>query len=507
LLTTVRDCCLFLYGGIDMQAETLFEDGYLWADGEWHHLAMRHNLSPRVKVSTATCNHRLYAFGGEGPSPDNSLLFNDLHEILVDPHALEACFREVTVKGTRPRGRTSHCLASLSERLLLVYGGEGAEKGAQVVLSDLWVFDLHELLWAEVECAEGRMPPRFDFGATSHRQELYLFGGFDQDNAICNTLTRLEYTPPSSTPLALCQRCLGEDGKPHSLAGERAVDLSVGFLHSLALDIGFPFRAIDLIVDVASALGASMFNISSLKSRSDYDMLTLGFDAPGLLPLPCFLEGALSASCEPHCELLHLLTLGALRLGKTFLYVSADGHSRRVMLASADSKFVPGFEESPARLSYVEGLGQGEGMAGETVAVKQAVYDVLLTQLVEPFEVLSLRQGHLLLVIQLNVLPTVEKAFYYELVSYSRPEQDLKIYFNEKKNELLEGAGLSLTHSPEFSLHEYLQISRLHRGLALTIEKGPALPRRNYLDQLRGYEGQGLVQALDCHLSQHPLVR
>ena len=76
------------------------------------------------------------------------------------------------------------------------------------------------------------------------------------------------------------------------------------------------------------------------------------------------------------------------------------------------------------------------------------VYRALLTQLNEPYSVLSLRSGHMILIMQLNILPTVEKAYYYELISYNRPEPDLKIYFNEKKQGLLDSIGISLSQTP-----------------------------------------------------------
>jgi hypothetical protein len=54
----------------------------------------------------------------------------------------------------------------------------------------------------------------------------------------------------------------------------------------------------------------------------------------------------------------------------------------------------------------------------------------------------------MILIMQLNILPTVEKAYYYELISYNRPEPDLKIYFNEKKQGLLDSIGISLSQTP-----------------------------------------------------------
>jgi hypothetical protein len=44
---------------------------------------------------------------------------------------------------------------------------------------------------------------------------------------------------------------------------------------------------------------------------------------------------------------------------------------------------------------------------------KQTIYNIVRTQLVDPELVLSRKSGQALLVFQVNILPTVEKAYYY----------------------------------------------------------------------------------------------
>jgi hypothetical protein len=50
-------------------------------------------------------------------------------------------------------------------------------------------------------------------------------------------------------------------------------------------------------------------------------------------------------SNESHFDanVLHQLKIGALRLGKTFLYIEVGSDERRVLLMSADSRFAPNF--------------------------------------------------------------------------------------------------------------------------------------------------------------------
>ena len=55
------------------------------------------------------------------------------------------------------------------------------------------------------------------------------------------------------------------------------MSLSGGFVHSMALDIGFPFRAFELIIDTAGCMGTSHLNIFPIKSKDDFDLLSFEY--------------------------------------------------------------------------------------------------------------------------------------------------------------------------------------------------------------------------------------
>ena len=76
--------------------------------------------------------------------------------------------------------------------------------------------------------------------------------------------------------------------------------------------------------------------------------------------------------------------MAALRLGRTFLYIEASEQQRRVFLLSADSKYAPNFEESLVQYSYVESTQQCAAQYGQSFGDKQAVYNVLKSQVEEP---------------------------------------------------------------------------------------------------------------------------
>lgn len=55
---------------------------------------------------------------------------------------------------------------------------------------------------------------------------------------------------------------------------------------------------------------------------------------------------------------------------------------------------------------------------------------MLKSQIDDPYSLLSRNSGNLLVIFQINILPTVEKAYYYELIFYSHPDCDIKLYHN-----------------------------------------------------------------------------
>ena len=52
-------------------------------------------------------------------------------------------------------------------------------------------------------------------------------------------------------------------------------------------------------------------------------------------------------------QLIDKIKLGAFRLGKTFLFISADHKTRKVMMLSADSRITPMFDERYTYYAYV----------------------------------------------------------------------------------------------------------------------------------------------------------
>lgn len=49
--------------------------------------------------------------------------------------------------------------------------------------------------------------------------------------------------------------------------------ISFGFVHNMALEVGFPFRAMEMIIDSAAMLSSKAITLSAAKSKEDFDLL------------------------------------------------------------------------------------------------------------------------------------------------------------------------------------------------------------------------------------------
>ena len=131
-------------------------------------------------MAVAVCERRLFGFGGEGPGELQPTLFDNLYEVTIDQFELQMAYQEIATRGTRPAKRTAHAMVALSPRFLLLYGGEGRkEDGTVEVLGDIWLYDVEEMAWREIETLYGSMTPRYEFTLTLHRNELFIFGGMN----------------------------------------------------------------------------------------------------------------------------------------------------------------------------------------------------------------------------------------------------------------------------------------------------------------------------------------
>ena len=98
---------------------------------------------------------------------------------------------------------------------------------------------------------------------------------------------------------------------------------------------------------------------------------------------------------ESQSELWLNLRVGALRLGKTCLYISCSQTTRKVFLSSVDNKYVGKSEESPSILAYIEDLRSGTILSQSGRLSKQNIIGILSTQVTDPLSLLSQGKDHL----------------------------------------------------------------------------------------------------------------
>ena len=75
-----------------------------------------------------------------------------------------------------------------------------------------------------------------------HKNEIYIFGGMNEEHTSLDGLAKLEFDEDTKINEELCKKCLLNDGKRVKEINEPMI--SLGFYHSLAMEIGLPFKAI-----------------------------------------------------------------------------------------------------------------------------------------------------------------------------------------------------------------------------------------------------------------------
>lgn len=65
--------------------------------------------------------------------------------------------------------------------------------------------------------------------------------------------------------------------------------MSSGFYYNLAMEIAFPFRAIEMICEAAEELQSKWIKIYSSKTIEEFDYMNFEFDSPAKLHSSLFL--------------------------------------------------------------------------------------------------------------------------------------------------------------------------------------------------------------------------
>lgn len=140
---------------------------------------------------------------------------SDLWKLQVNAKGLFE-WRELQPTGAIPFPRSRHTFDAVPSRgLCILFGGRSVK--AATVLSDLYVLDAHEVLWARVELCGVPPSPREGAGAVVFGASLLLFGGRGR---ICHSDTAVFHlrheTRTGSLKSTAVLECPGMWEHPHS---------------------------------------------------------------------------------------------------------------------------------------------------------------------------------------------------------------------------------------------------------------------------------------------------
>lgn len=121
----------------------------------------------------------------------------------------------------------------------------------------------------------------------------------------------------------------------------------------MAIQINFPFQAFALLIDCASALNATEISIKSEETKDKLTYLDMRFNGKPLNREQFSSIVSHSYKEDPVVlQIIDKIKLGAMRLGKTLMYISIEGNLRRVFLFSADSLIISHYDELYGYYSY-----------------------------------------------------------------------------------------------------------------------------------------------------------
>ncbi|KAM0751250.1 galactose oxidase [Meredithblackwellia eburnea MCA 4105] len=174
---------LYLFGGeyFDGQTVQIYPDLYRYepSKNEWRRFTSPTAPGPRsahAMVSSAASGGRLWCFGGEFSSPNQSTFhhYRDLWCFSIETHSWERFDTKL-----RPSARSGHRMAMFKHYIFL-FGGFQDTGIRTSYLADLWVFDTLEYKWQQIELSDFMQKPgaRSGFSFLPCPDGIILHGGY-----------------------------------------------------------------------------------------------------------------------------------------------------------------------------------------------------------------------------------------------------------------------------------------------------------------------------------------
>ncbi|KAJ3269020.1 Leucine-zipper-like transcriptional regulator 1 [Borealophlyctis nickersoniae] len=143
---------------------------------KWIRAVQYREVSGRAGAKGAVVGSSFYVYGGDD---GKSLALADLLRIDLTTYALTS----VNASGISPGGRTSHCMAALSNTQFIMHGGRQVNDSMGYV-NQVHIYDTQSNTWTEVKpdnstSSPPTPSPRLGTGCTVLNGSFYTFGGSD----------------------------------------------------------------------------------------------------------------------------------------------------------------------------------------------------------------------------------------------------------------------------------------------------------------------------------------
>nr|XP_017214862.1 PREDICTED: tip elongation aberrant protein 1-like isoform X2 [Daucus carota subsp. sativus] len=185
--TTVEDY-LFIFGGTD--GSQPLKDLHIFDTSlnTWSSPCIRgEGPEAREGHSAALVGKRLFIFGGCGKSSSGSHeeYYDDLYILNTETFV----WKRAVTSGTPPAKRNSHTCSSWKNKIIVI-GGEDLDN---FYLSDVHFLDTDTLIWGKVNTLGQLMPPRAGHTTVALGKNLFVFGGFSDEQNLYDDIYNLDF--------------------------------------------------------------------------------------------------------------------------------------------------------------------------------------------------------------------------------------------------------------------------------------------------------------------------
>ncbi|CAK9147944.1 unnamed protein product [Ilex paraguariensis] len=178
---------LFVFGGTD--GKNPLKDLHILdtATNTWMTPSVRgEGPEAREGHSAALIGKRLFIFGGCGKSSNSS--DEEYYEDLYILNTETFVWKRAATSGTPPAKRDSHTCSAWKNKIIVI----GGEDSCDYYLSDVYILDADTLVWGKLSTSGELLPPRAGHTAVALGKNLFVFGGFTDEQSLFDDIYMLD---------------------------------------------------------------------------------------------------------------------------------------------------------------------------------------------------------------------------------------------------------------------------------------------------------------------------